>query len=54
LTPLIDRIELVDAERMQRLIALAQLRIVGIEIFDATKRLPIQSLLRLKIAGKTR
>jgi uncharacterized protein YuzE len=27
--------------------------IVGIEIFDATKRLPVKSLFRLEIAGGT-
>jgi len=29
----------------------AENEIVGIEIFDATKRLPVKSLIRLEIAG---
>ena len=31
----------------------AENEIVGIEIFDATKRLPVKSLFRLEIAGDT-
>ena len=31
----------------------AENEIVGIEIFDATKRLPVKSLFRLEIAGHT-
>ncbi|MEE8115240.1 MAG: DUF2283 domain-containing protein [Nitrososphaerales archaeon] len=30
----------------------AESEIVGIEIFDATKRLPVKSLLRLEITGR--
>ena len=32
---------------------MAENEIVGIEIFDATKRLPVQSLFRLEIGGDT-
>jgi uncharacterized protein YuzE len=32
----------------------AEDEIVGIEIFDAAKRLPIKSLFQLEIAGKNR
>jgi uncharacterized protein YuzE len=32
----------------------AEDEIVGMEIFDATRRVPIQSLFQLEIVGKTR
>jgi hypothetical protein len=34
--------------------ATAENELVGIEIFDAKKRLPVKSLFRLEVAGGTR